>query len=245
MARAIRVNDIFLASAAFGSGDKVKQLPDHPGIYAYMHTDQAIDPRIAATWTSVIVPDAPRRDLGDRLRSQYFKHQIHRSDQLGMHRWLAWADASLYFFELDFVREWADRLRDEPPHRRALFIPHPQRQTITEEHDFILEQIAANNEYVKRRYAAPAMRAQMDWLARSGYNLDARIYCGGFWMVERSSAMCSLLDRWWDQTIRFGDGAIDQLALGALLDRAGVEPHLLEVDLFHNQHFAFVAHAHG
>lgn len=237
------MSEIFLASAAFGGVDKLKPLPARGGIDAHLHTDQPVDPRIAATWTSTLNPIAPRRDLSPRLRSQYFKHQIHRNDAIGVqHRWLVWADASLFFFELDFVHEWAARLRHEPPHRRALFIPHPQRATILEEHDFILDQIALDNGYVRQRYTEQATRAQMHWLAQHGYNLRSPIFCGGFWMIERTAAAGLLLDAWWDQTIRFGDGAIDQLALGALLDRAGVEPHRLEVDLFHNQHFAFVAH---
>ena len=237
------VRDIFLASAAFGHGDVIKPMPEHDGIRAYMHTDQPVPERIAATWTSVTEPLEPRRDIPAKLRAYFFKHQIQRNDFVRQAQWLVWMDASIHLFETDFIREWCAKLNKEPGPRRCLFIPHQQRKMIGEEADFIREQIEARNPYVMRRYNIKATTAQMTRLLQyDDAAYTAPLYCGGFWIVENHPAYWQLLDAWWAEHMRFGDGAIDQLALGALLQRGGFEPNKLEVELFSNQHFAFVAH---
>lgn len=235
---------ILLVSASFGGVDKLKPLPEHDDnvIRTVLYTDTYTKPNPKAAWSSIIEPDYPRGDFNSRLRSQYFKQQIHRLDGARDAQWLVWADASLYFIELDFLVAWAEQLSHERADRRALFIPHPQRKTIGEEAIFIQEQIALGNEYVLRRYTVEQTQAAMHFLVNRGCLPAAPLYCGGLWMVENSLPYWEILNAWWDCTLRYGNGAIDQLALGGLLHRNDIKPHRLEVDLFSNQHFLFVAH---
>lgn len=102
-------NEIALVTANFGGIDAVKPLPAHEGIDAFYYIDQpnadSASAEATKTWTRVIVPNYPRHDFNPRLRARYFKHQIHRLDEVREHRWLVWADGSLQFKDLRFLSE--------------------------------------------------------------------------------------------------------------------------------------------
>jgi hypothetical protein len=142
---------IALVTAMFGGIDDLKPLPEHSGIDAFYYTDDAgrsaASSHAAATWTRVIVPDYPRHDFNPRLRGRYFKHQIHRLDEVREHRWLVWADSTLRFDDLGFIAEKAAALSRLPARQRALVVPHPERNTISEEYQFIQGGIEAGNPY--------------------------------------------------------------------------------------------------
>src|SRR4051812_42863245 len=108
------VDKIALVTANFGGIDDLKPLPPHDGIDAFYYTDAAsfaaAAPPAVKTWTQVIVPNYPRHDFNPRLRGRYFKHQIHRLDEVRNHRWLVWADSSLQFHDLGFVMAAVERL---------------------------------------------------------------------------------------------------------------------------------------
>ena len=92
---------IALVSANFNSFDSVKPLPTCDGIDSFLYCDEnaraALSAEVAASWTRIIVPNYPRHDFEPRLRARYFKHQIHRLDEVREHRWLVWSDSSIRF----------------------------------------------------------------------------------------------------------------------------------------------------
>ena len=188
----------------------------------------------------MLVPNYPRHDFGARLRSRYFKHQIHRLDEVRSHRWLVWADSRLHFHETGFILEQVEKLRRLPSSNRILLIPHPDRRTIREEYEFIRDAIDQGSEYLRVRYQQEKMKEQMEHFRRQGWDVEAKLWCGGFWMVENSARLNRLWDDWWDQNIRFG--MMDQLSLPVLLNEYGCDPQPLDVVLWRNAHFTFVSH---
>src|SRR5437868_10496819 len=96
-------NRIALVSANFGSFDTVKTLPPNGEIDSFYYCDEKTllgsAEESVASWTKVVVPNYPRHDFTPRLRARYFKHQIHRLDEIRDHRWLAWSDSSIRFTE--------------------------------------------------------------------------------------------------------------------------------------------------
>ena len=237
------MNDIALISASFGGIDDIKLMPNHEGIDAFMYTDEATKARMSsealASWTNVIVPDYPRADLGARLTSRYFKHQIHRLDQVSGHRWLVWADASIELHQTDFIFEHLERLRCLPPEKRICLIPHPQRDTIEEEFLFIVEWMQ-NKENIRLRYANEKMPEQMEWFRQQGWRLDAPLWCGTFWMVENNDVINRCWNDWWDQNLRWG--MMDQLSFHGAIEEGGCIPQSLEIDLYDNPYFSKVPH---
>jgi hypothetical protein len=237
-------NDIALVTANFGGIDDLKPLPPHSGMDTFYYTDDAsrsaASPQAAQTWTRVIVPDYPRHDFNPRLRGRYFKHQIHRLEEVREHRWLVWADSSLRFDDLGFVSERASALSRLPVHKRVLLVPHPDSSTISEEFQFIQREMDAGNPYLVQRYSSEKMPEQMDYFRSRGWNLDAPLWCGTFWMIENSETLRRTWDYWWDQNLRFG--MMDQLSLPVILDARGIEPQALPVKLWKNPYFSWIAH---
>lgn len=238
-------DSIALVSANFGGIDELKPLPPHPGVDAFCCTDEAgaaaVSPEVARTWTRILVPDYPRPDFAPRLRAKYFKCQIHRLDEVRRYRWLAWADTSLRFKDLAFLRVQAAALARLPSRRRALLVPHPERKTVQEEFEFVQREMEAGNAYLRARYLSERMPEQMRHLAARGFGGGERLWCGGLWLVENNATVRAAWDDWWDQNLRYG--LMDQLSLPAVLAQHRVEPLALDVSLWDNQHFTFVGHA--
>jgi hypothetical protein len=243
--RTVRENDIALVSANFASIDEIKVLPRDEAIDAFHYTDEATrarsQPAALSTWSRVLVPDYPRHDFSSRLRSRYFKHQIHRLDEVRPARWLVWADSSLQFKDTRFILDQVERLRQLSPRKRVLLVPHPNRTTIRQEYEFISTEIERGNEYLRVRYGLEKMTEQMEHFRSRGWSDAAPLFCGGFWIVENSELMNRCWDAWWDQNLRFG--MMDQLSLSVVLEDLGCVPQRFEVDIFENPHFSFVAHA--
>jgi hypothetical protein len=239
-----KLGKIALVTANFGGIDEPKPLPDRNGIDATYYTDEGsaarCRPEVAATWSRVVVPNYPRHDFNPRLRARYFKHQIHRLDEVRDARWLVWADSTLQFHELQFVSRWASALARLPEHKRLLVVPHPERKTIWEEFRFIQGLIDQGHEYLAQRYANEHMPEQMAYFKSRGWDLESPLWCGTFWMMENSELMRRAWDAWWDQNLRFG--MMDQLSLPVILTLHGIDPQPLPVNLWKNEHFTWVAH---
>ncbi len=227
-------------TANFGGIDPVRVLPSHDNIDAIYYTDQETvlraDPIALSSWSQVVTPNYPRDDFGPRLRARYFKLQIHRLEEVRGRRWLVWADSSLAFVETDFILEQVHRLSRLPSHQRLLLIPHPDRKTVVEEYEFIRDQIAAGNQYLRVRYEGEKMAEQMEYFRRQAWQTSAQLWCGTFWIVENSDLMNRVWDSWWDQNLRFG--LMDQLSLPPLLDHYHCDPQPLDVLLWKNEHFS-------
>ncbi len=238
-------NGIALVTACFGGIDVLKRLPDRCGIDAFFYTDAAgaatANLKDVPTWSEVIVPTYPRHDFGPRLRGRYFKHQIHRLDEVRGHRWLLWADSSIQFKDLAAFRKMAENLAGLPENQRVLLVPHPDRKTIWEEFRFIQDKIEGGHRALQIRYAQEKMPEQMEYFRARGWDLQARLWCGTVWMMENSEQNRRAWDAWWDQNLRFG--LMDQLSLPVILTDHGVEPQALDVNLYDNRYFSWGTHA--
>jgi hypothetical protein len=237
------MSEITLISTNFGIDD-IKPFPPGPDIDTFYYTDAATlataDPDAAASWTRIIVPNYPRHDFNPRLRGRYFKAQIHRLPETAGSRWLVWADASLRFIDPTFIAEQAERLASLPPQQRLLLVPHPERQTVREEYEYVRDLIHNGNEYLRIRYADEKMTEQIEFFESQGMNIDAPLWCGTIWMVENSALLNQCWDSWWDQNLRFG--MMDQLSLPILLEQFRLEPQVLPVNVISNRYFEHLGH---
>jgi hypothetical protein len=90
------------------------------------------------------------------------------------------------------------------------------------------------------RYADEKLAEQMRHFQQRGWRLDARLWCGTVWMIENSAAVHACFNDWWDQNLRYG--LMDQLSLPMVLAQHGLLPQPLELNLWRNAYFAYVAH---
>jgi hypothetical protein len=191
----------------------------------------------------MLVPNYPRHDLNPRLRSRYFKHQIHRLDEVRSHRWLVWCDGSIQLHETRFLVAAIEKLKRLQPHQRVMLVAHPDRRSVVEEYEFIHGEIVRGNEYLRIRYAQEKMTEQMDWFRGRGWNVGARLWAGGLWIVENTDLYRRCWDDWWDQNVRFG--MMDQLSLPVMLEQHRVQPQTMDLSLWDNPHFTLISHRKG
>jgi len=224
---------IALVTANFGGIDCGYGLPEHHGIDAFYYTETAGPWR--GGW-EVVVTNYPGLDFAPRLKAKYFKQQIWRLPEVAYHDWFVWADSSLMFKNLSIVSSMVCYMA-YGGHRIAL-VPHPDRKTVGEEYQFIINRMAAGDEYLKSRYASARMPEQMAEIPP-----DGRLWCGGFWIMQNSPDTRSFLNDWWDQSIRYG--IMDQLPIDMLLKKHGIEPLPIKVNIYDNEYFKWGGHTGG
>jgi len=233
-----------LVSACFGGIDDIKPFPRVDGVDTFLFLDEparkAADPAALATWGQVIVPDYPRHDFSPRLRSKYFKLQIHRLPELESYRWLGWADTSLLFHDAAFMPAIVEWLAAQKSSQRIALLPHPERQTVREEYEFVRAQIAAGHQGLRLRYVNEKMDEQMRYFFDRGWNLDAPLWASGFWIIENSSQIAWCWDAWWHQNLRYG--MMCQLSLPVMLAQFGLEPRPVHLNIYHNEFFEWIMH---
>lgn len=234
---------IAIVCANFGAIDKVHPLPASPHVQGFYYTDGVtlVDSEHSLGAWTVVKPQYPVNGFDFRLKSRYFKHQIHRLDEVQDFDWLVWIDSSIAFREVNFVIEEVRRLSLLPSYQHFLGVPHPQRDTVRQEYEFISGEIDKGNLYVIDRYGKARMKDQIAWFEKQGYNPDASgLYCGGFWIVANTDRYRRAFDDWWDQNLRFG--LMDQLSLPMMLRKHGIEAQTLNVTITDNAHFHRIEH---
>jgi hypothetical protein len=232
-----------LVTANFGGIDELKPLPPRHGMAAYCYVDAfKYEPHRATTSTwSQLIRSPGSVDIADpRVQGRYFKSQIHHLPEIRDARWLMWADASIRFSDLAFVGAALRQLSIQPEERRVLLVPHPQRSTIQDEHEFLKGQIAAGDPYLRTRYPPARLDQQMESAARDPRRLRLRQFAGGLWIVENSDRMKSVWDAWWEATRN--PGSMDQLSLALVLDDHGIEPATWDLELLANPYFVVEPH---
>ena len=227
---------IALVTANMGGIDPLFALPPHPGIDALYYTDVPSLGSAASTWTRILVPPYPASE--PRLKAKFFKCQAHHLPEVRGYPWLAWADASFEFHSLEFLTEWSGFAA--PDGSRAVFVPHPDRQTVAQEYGYVLRQIELGNPYLAGRYSAEALEREREFFSRI-HDLEAlKLWAGGLWLMANASRTHAFLDAWWNCVLRFS--ILDQAALSPLLMEHGIEPVGFDVDLSTNQHFTRHVH---
>jgi hypothetical protein len=236
--------DLALVTANFGGIDELKPLPEGAEFDRFYYTDGDTLARATleavATWTRVIVPEYPRAGLGPRLRSRYFKCQIYRLPEIQPYRWLAWADSKFLFHDMSFLGECIEQLRRLPTHSRAMMVPHWKRKTVRQEHDYIIDQMENGSEYLRTRYLGEGLTEQVRFYERNGWNVEAKLWACGLWLVENNSDIRDCWNTWWDHTLCFS--IMDQISLPVVLDRHGIRPQEFPFNPAVNAYFERVAH---
>ena len=150
-----------------------------------------------------------------------------------------WLDASLQLSRPDTVSWFLEHLDGAD----MVVFTHPWRQTIQEEAEFLRMKAAKKSRYILSRYEGEDLDGQMRAIEDGRYT-DDRLYASGAFLYRPTPWVQSALRMWWEHTSRFH--CIDQLAFPYVLDSCRVLVKVIDEDIYHASHLAFVRpHGHG
>lgn len=150
-----------------------------------------------------------------------------------------WLDASLQLSRPDAVQWFIEQLGLAD----MLVFAHPWRQTAQQEADFLRMKLAKKSRYICTRYEGEDLDGQMRAI-QDGRFEDTALYASGAFVYRPTRWTIAALRMWWEHISRFH--VIDQLALPYVLDTNRVNVRVLDEDIYHASHLAFVRpHGHG
>lgn len=118
---------------------------------------------------------------------------------------------------------------------------HPTRLTIADEADFLRTKMAHGSRYIVARYLNEDLDGQMKAI---GNAKGLRLFAAGAFIYKPTALVQAAMKDWWVQTSRFH--LIDQLAFPFALHTWGINPAVIDEDIYHASHLTFTrAKGHG
>lgn len=180
---------------------------------------------------------APLPNLPDRLKAKYFKLQAHRV--LPGYDYYVWIDGNIEVKSPEFVNKMV-----EAAGNGIAIQKHHERETISEEIDFILK---SENVYLTTRYGNQPLKQEYEYYLSQGMPPVAPLYsCNIFaWWNYKNKPYPTdnFMDAWWNEVICWS--WFDQSAFSFLAYLESMELKLNTVDLgpmFDNEYFTHYNH---
>lgn len=142
-----------------------------------------------------------------------------------------WIDASLALSRSDSVRWFLDQMDG----RTLAIFRHPHRNTVGEEADFLRTKLP-HSRYLQKRYLGEDLDGLMAAMGPEAVTLP--LYAAGCFCYKAQSDVPEALREWWGWVTRYH--ANDQLSLPYVLQRWMVAPAVIDEDIYHASHVAFV-----
>lgn len=147
-----------------------------------------------------------------------------------------WYDSSLAVTSKDMASWFLEQLGDAD----AVFLKHPDRNTVREEAAFIKENVAANHYYLAPRYAGELVDEQMKELSEfNGYE-DNLLIASTTFMYRNTIRVHDLMKEWWHHTSRYH--IVDQLGLPYSIFKSGCKVNIIDDNYLHLKHLTHMRH---
>lgn len=149
-----------------------------------------------------------------------------------------WYDSSLAVTSPDMVSWFLEQLGEAD----AVFLRHPDRQTVHQEAQFIQEKIFHHHYYLSPRYRDELVNEQIAELdADPGYKDDLLIASTAF-MYRNNDKTHALMKEWWYHTSRYH--IIDQLGLPYAIYKSGCKVNIINDNYLHLKHLPHMRKTH-
>ena len=139
-----------------------------------------------------------------------------------------WVDHSSALLHFDSVKWFVEQCQGVDI---AVF-PHPIRNTIQEEADYIKGRLAKNCKYIIPRYKNELIDEQLAVIQADPLFVDNYLFASTAFIYKNSEKMHDMMIQWWYHTSRFH--TVDQLALPYVIWKGGCDFNVLPVRRGHN-----------
>lgn len=136
-----------------------------------------------------------------------------------------WADSGFAMHREDSV-QW---LLDQLGNHDIVFIKHPYRDKVSEEADFIRENLSNSNRLMKR-YQNELLDEQMTEIG------DGKLYAAGIFAYKNTKKVQDAMKEWWYHVSRYH--LDDQLSLFYAFKNCDIET--IDDDYYHCKYFTFI-----
>ena len=139
-----------------------------------------------------------------------------------------WVDHSSALLHHDSVKWFVDNCQG---YDIAVF-PHPIRNTIQEEADYIKGRLAKKCQYITPRYKNELIDEQLAVIQADTSFTDTFLFASTAFVYKNSEKMQNMMIQWWYHTSRFH--TVDQLALPYVIFKSNCSFNILPVRRGHN-----------
>lgn len=165
-----------LLTANIGGIDIIKPVPPQSVLYDYK---------------CYIEAPLPLHELNSRMKSRFIKMQHSR---FLINDIFIWIDGRAEITAPDFVEDMVKRL----DHCDMVITKHPQRKTVGEEYEFMLDLMSNGNKYLNGRYDIDVIKKEsqiIDWALP--------LYACGVFAYKATDKMRSFMNAWFFKTIEY------------------------------------------
>lgn len=145
-----------------------------------------------------------------------------------------WYDSSLAVTSKDMVAWFTEQLGDAD----AVFLKHPERNTVHEEAAFIKEKVFLNHYYLAPRYAGELIDEQMAEVGNAGPLIASTTF-----MYRNNDNVHALMKEWWYHTSRYH--IVDQLGLPYAIVNSGCKVNITNDNYLHLTHMKHMRERNG
>jgi hypothetical protein len=141
-----------------------------------------------------------------------------------------WYDSSLAVTSKDMASWFLEQLGDAD----AVFLKHPDRNTVCEEAEFIKQKVKEKHWYLFPRYENELIDEQINELSEpTGYK-DNLLIASTTFMYRNNVLAHDLMKEWWYHTSRYH--IVDQLGLPYAIYRSGCKVNIINDNYLHLKH---------
>jgi len=138
------------------------------------------------------------------------------------YKYYIWFDSSLTVVSPDMVKWFSEQLGDYD----AVFLKHPQRNTVAEEAQFLKQKIADLDYYLYPRYKNELIDEELIELQMDKGYTDNLLLASTTFMYRNTEKTQALMKEWWYQTSRYH--IIDQLGLPYAIYKSGCNVKIID-----------------
>ncbi len=184
----------------------------------------------------------PMDGLSSRLRAKYFKMQAHKLAAIENQEYdvIVWIDGNVQLQKDNVLAQMINRLVEEKAD--VVLAPHPSRNCVYAETDFIVNEIAKGNKYLSVRYKPESLKKEADLFRSWNYPENNGLYWCGFFARRNTPKVNDFFDDWWNANLLWCD--FDQTNFPFLAHRHKIKISTIEFgDFYENENYKLVHHS--
>lgn len=197
-------------TAIFGSFDTLKQQPDQGFEWTFYNEHNA---------------HYPMHTQDNRMKAKFYKMLAHRITDADI---IGWVDGNVQMKHEGVVNAMLDAMGDAD----VVISKHPFRKNVIEECGFIVKEIEKGNRYLRERYEADAIRAEV---CAMPFEWCLELYWCGLFMRRNNPKVNAAFEDWFMENVLWTN--FDQNSFVKIIHKHGLKVATIDFGPFYDNEF--------